>query len=295
MITKDDKRWSFAGHTLMIILSICALAPFALLIIASFTDEAAAIRDGYTFFPAAWSLSAYTYIAQKWEMLGRAYAVTIFVTVVGTVVGVMLSAMLGYTISRRDLPGRRFLLFFLTFAMLFRGGLTATYVIYTQFFHIKNTIFALLLPNLLLNVHSVMMFRNYFENTLPQALLEAAYIDGATEMQTFRNIALPLSLPMVATQAMIQALVYWNNWQNGLYYLSTDSPLQNIQTLLNRINEDIKFIAQNNLGGELSLSDLPTTTIRMAIAVVGIVPILLLYPILQKMFVRGISSGAVKE
>ena len=295
MVTRDDKRWSLMGHILMIVLALLAIAPFALLIIASFTDEAVAVANGYSFFPAKWSVTAYKYIIRKWEMLGRAYGVTILVTTLGTVGGVSLSSTLGYVMSRRNLPGRSMILLFLTFAMLFRGGLAATYVIWTQIFHIKNTIFGLLLPNLLLNVGSVMMFRNYFENTLPQSLLEAAYIDGATEFQTFYKVALPLSLPMVATQAMTQALMYWNNWQNGLYYLSADSKWQNVQTILNRINEDIKWLAKNSLGGEIDASQMPSVTIRMAIAVVGIVPILLLYPLLQKAFIGGIKAGAIKE
>lgn len=232
MVTRNDKRWSKCAHVLMIVLSILAIAPFVLLIISSFTDEAVAVKNGYSFFPAKLSLTAYQYIAQMWDTLSRAYLVTIAVTVIGTVAGIALGSTLGYVMSRKELPGRSLILFFLIFSMLFRGGLTATYIVWTQIFHVKNTIFGLLLPNLLLNVGSVMMFRNYFENTLPSALLEAANIDGATEFQTFSRIALPLAMPMVATQAMTQALMYWNNWQNGLYYLSANSKLQNVQTLL---------------------------------------------------------------
>ncbi len=295
MRTASDKRWAACGHVLMAVLSILALAPFILLIIASFTEEKAALHNGYSFLPEAWSLEAYAYILTQWGVIGRSYLVTIFITVVGTLAGIVMSAMIGYTLSKRDLPGRRIILFFVTFSLLFNGGLTATYIIYTQLFHIKNTIFGLLIPNLLLNGYSIMMLRNYFEFTIPQALIEAAHIDGATEVTIFRRVIVPLSMPMLATVSLTSALRYWNDWMNGVYYLSANSRLQSIQTILNSMNENIKFLQQNNMGTTVDASSIPSVTVRMAIAVVGIAPILCLYPIFQKWFVRGIAVGAVKE
>lgn len=278
----------------MIILSILSLAPFLLLLIASITEEGAAIRNGYSYIPEAVSLEAYRYILDQWATIGRGYLVTIIVTVVGTCVGVVISAMLAYVLSCKDVPGRSLILFALTFTMLFNGGLTSTYIIYTQIFHIKNTIFGLIVPGLLMNAYNVMMFRNYFENTIPESLMEAAKIDGAKETAIFFKVVVPLSLPMVATVGLTVALMYWNDWQNGLYYLSASSKLQSIQTLLNNMNENVRFLMQNNVGSMFSVADMPSTTIRMAIAVVGILPILLLYPFFQKWFVAGIMSGAVK-
>ena len=295
MVTASDKRWGFAGHVLMVVLAVLAIAPFLLLVIASFTEESAAIRNGYSFVPESWSLDAYKYIFSQWATIGRSYLVSIFVTVVGTIVSVIISAMLAFVVSRRELPARSVILFALTFTMLFNGGLTSTYIIYTQIFHIKNTIFGLLVPGLLMNAYNVMMFRNYFETTIPDALMEAAQIDGAKETTVFFKIVVPLSLPMVATVGLTVALMYWNDWQNGLYYLSANSKLQSIQTLLNNMNENIKFLQQNNVGTSFTVADMPSTTIRMAIAVVGILPILLLYPFFQKWFVQGMMSGAVKE
>lgn len=295
MRTASDKRWAACGHVLMAVLSILALAPFVLLIIASFTEENAALRNGYSFVPQAWSLEAYAYILTQWGVIGRSYLVTIFITVVGTLAGIVMSAMIGYTLSKRDLPGRRIILFFVTFSLLFNGGLTATYIIYTQLFHIKNTIFGLLIPNLLLNGYSVMMLRNYFEFTIPQALIEAAHIDGATEVTIFRRVIVPLSMPMLATVSLTSALRYWNDWMNGVYYLSANSRLQSIQTILNSMNENIKFLQQNNMGTTVDASSIPSITVRMAIAVIGVAPVLCLYPIFQKWFVKGIAVGAVKE
>lgn len=295
MRTASDKRWGFVAHIVMIILSILALAPFVLLIIASFTDEGAAIRNGYSYIPEQWSLEAYKYILSQWTTIGRSYLVTIFVTVAGTVTSIIISGMLAYTLSRKELPGRTILLFALTFTMLFNGGMTSTYIIYTQIFHIKNTIFGLLIPGLLMNAFNVMMFRNYFETSIPGALMEAARIDGASETKIFFRIVVPLSMPMVATVGLMVALMYWNDWTNGLYYLSTDSKLQSIQTLLNNMNENVKWLQQNNINMTGLEGAIPSTTIRMAIAVVGVVPILALYPFFQKYFVKGMMSGAMKE
>ncbi len=295
MNSKSNKRWSCAGHILMIVLSVLAIAPFILLIISSFTDEGAALRNGYSYMPEAWSLEAYRYIATQWEMIGKGYLVSFTVTIIGTAVGVTISAMFGYVLSQKSLPFRSIILFLLTFTMLFNGGLTASYIVYTQVFHIKNTIFGLIVPGLLMNAYNVMMFRNYFEMSIPGALQEAAKIDGASEMKIFFKVIVPLSLPMVATVGLMVALMYWNDWMNGMYYLSSNSKLQSIQTILNRVNENIKFLQQNNLNVIASESDLPSKTVRMAIALVGTVPILCLYPVFQKWFVKGMMVGAVKE
>lgn len=295
MRSTDNKRWRISAHVVMIILSICAIAPFLLLIISSFTDENAAITNGYSFLPASFSLGAYKYLLTQWEMLGRGYLVTIIVTVVGTTVGTVISALIGYTLSRKELPGRTILLFVVAFTMLFNGGLTAAYIIYTQIFHLKDTIFGLIIPGLLMNGFFVMMFRNYFENSIPHALLEAAKIDGASEITIFSRIVVPLSMPMIATVGLPQALLYWNDWMNGMYYLSANSKLQSIQTILNNMNENIKFLANNNTITGVDLSTIPSTTVRMAIAVVGILPILFIFPLIQNWFVRGVTVGAVKE
>ncbi|MEK3834115.1 MULTISPECIES: carbohydrate ABC transporter permease [unclassified Paenibacillus] len=294
MIENKDKRWSIAGHVLMIILSVLAVAPFILLFMSSITDEATALQDGYSFFPQKFSLDAYSYILGQWELIGRGYLVSIFITVVGTILGVSISAMLAYTLSKHDLPGRRLLMFLLTFTMLFNGGLTSTYIVYTQILHVKDTIFGLMMPNLLMNAYFVIMFKNYFEHTLPGALVESARIDGATEFKVFYKIAIPLSMPMIVTVGMTSALTYWNDWTNGMYFLSTNSKLQSIQTILNNINENIKFLQQNNVGTAVTTADLPSVTIRMAIAVVGVLPMLALFPIFQKWFVKGATDGAVK-
>lgn len=291
---KTNRGWNIAGNLVMCLLSFLALMPFILLIIASFTDETVALTDGYSYFPAKWSLDAYDYIFQQAEMLGKAYLMTILVTVIGTAVGVTITALLAYMLSQKGLPGRKVLNFLVVFTMLFNGGLVPTYIMYVGTFHIKDTIFGLIVPNLLLSAFMVMLVRNYFENSIPLDLYEAARIDGASEFQTFVKIALPLSTPILATVGLMMGIAYWNDWQNGLYYLSDKSrDLYTIQNILNNINENIAFLSSNATSG-VNLADLPTATVRMAIAVVAILPILVAYPFFQKYFAKGITMGAVK-
>jgi putative aldouronate transport system permease protein len=294
-MVKTNKGWNIAANIVMVLLSFLALAPFVLLIIASLTDENVAMTYGYSYFPQKWSISAYQYIANQSARLGRAYLMTIIVTAVGTSVGVMITALLGYMLSNKDLPGRGLLNLYVVFTMLFNGGLVPTYIMYVKTFAIKNTIFGLIVPNLLCSAFLVMLVRNYFENSIPRDLYEAARIDGASEFQTFFRVALPLSTPILATIGLMMGLAYWNDWQNGLYYLSDQSAnLKTIQNILNDINTNIAYLASNSNASGVNVASLPTQTARMAIAVVGILPILVIYPFFQKYFAKGITMGAVK-
>ncbi len=281
------------SHVVMVVLSLAAILPFVLLVIASFTDNAVAVSEGFSFWPTKWSTDAYEYIVNERATLLRAYGITILVTLIGTSVGLMISTMLAYTLSNDELPGRKVLTFFVVLTMLFNGGLVPTYLIYTNVFHIKDTLLALIVPSLLMSGFNVVLIRNYFATGVPKSLYEAARIDGAGEIYIFARIALPLSKPILATVGLLMGIAYWNDWQNGLYYLN-DTKLYSIQNILNRINENISFIASNSTSG-VKIADLPTNTIRMAIAVVGILPIVCIYPFFQEYFVKGIAVGAVKE
>ena len=289
----QHRAMSALSHTVLTILCIAAFLPFALLVIASFTDNATAITEGFSFYPSKWSTDAYAYILNERATMLRAYGITILVTAVGTGVGLMITTLLAYAISQEDLPGVKGLTFFVVFTMLFSGGLVPTYLIYTRLFHIKDTLFALIVPSLLLSGFHVVLVRNYFMTGLPKALYEAAHIDGANDYYIFGRITLPLSKPILATIGLLMGIGYWNDWQNGLYYLN-DTSLFSIQNILNRINENISFIASNSVSG-VKIADLPSGTIRMAIAVVGILPIVCIYPFFQEYFIKGIAVGAVKE
>ena len=293
MVSKDQKRWRIVAHIVMIIISLLALLPFILLIIASFTDEKVALLDGYSYFTAKMSLDAYKYIIQNANTFVTAYGITIIVTVIGTVACIILTALTAYVLSKRALPGVKILNLLVVFTMLFNGGLVATYISYTTIFHVKDTLFALLLPNLLMNAFMIMLARNYFEHSIPEEIYESARIDGASEFTIFVKLVLPLSVPILATIGLMSGIAYWNDWQNSLYYIN-DKSLYSIQAVLNSINQAVSALASLSGSAGVSAADLPTTTIRMAVAVVGILPILIIYPFFQKYFAAGLVAGAVK-
>lgn len=292
MLITEQKKWRASAHIILTIMAMLALLPFILLIISSFTDESTAIANGYSYFPARWSTEAYDYILAEAQTLGRAYGMTILVTTIGTAVNLLISSMLAYMLSKRQLPGVKVFNFLVIFTMLFNGGLVPTYLVYTGMLRIKDTIFALIVPALLLSAFMIMLMRNYFEHSIPESLYESAYIDGAGEFYVLFKIVMPLSTPILATVGLLVGIAYWNDWQNGLYYLS-NTKLYTIQNILNDINRNIQFLASNSATG-VDISELPTTTVRMAIAVIGILPILALYPFFQRYFVKGITMGAVK-
>ena len=293
MIGKSERRMARLAHVVLIVFSLMAVLPFILLISASLTEENAALKYGFGFIPKVFSLAAYKYISYQSKMIIRAYGITIFTTVIGTSVGLTMTSMLGYGLSK-DIPGRRILNFFVVFTMLFNGGLVPTYLVYTKYLHLGNTIWALIILSLLMNAFHVMLVRNYFSTSIPESLIESAKLDGASEMMIFRAIVLPLSKPIMATIGLMLALSYWNNWTNGLYYLD-DTSLYSIQNVLNAINNNIIAInSVSNMGLAINKSEVPALTARMAIAVIGIVPMLCIYPFFQKYFVKGITIGAVK-
>lgn len=293
MIGNSEKRIRVIAHIVMATISIFAIMPFILLISASLTEEKAALKYGFNFIPRVFSLGAYSYISLQSNMIFRAYGITIFTTLVGTSVGLIITSLLGYGLTK-NVRGRSILNFMVVFTMLFNGGLVPTYLIYTKYLHIANTIWALIVPSLLLNAFHVMLVRNYFATSIPESLLESAKLDGAGEFAVFWKIVLPLSKPIMATVGLMMALAYWNNWTNGLYYLD-DAKLYSIQNVLTAINNNISALTSvSGMGLSINKSEIPTLTARMAIAVIGILPMLCIYPFFQRYFVKGITIGAEK-
>ena len=300
MRSKEKAATQIISNGVCILFTVCAVLPFLLLIIGSVTSNAWAVEHGFSFFPKEFSLEAYTYIIEKWGVIGRAFLMTILVTGIGTALSLFISTLFAYGISKQDIPGMKVISFLLIFSMLFNGGLVATYYCYVNIFHIKDTIWALIFPNFLMNAFNVILIRNYFTTSIPASLEEAARIDGASEFRIFSSIVIPLSKPIIATVGLLTALTYWNDWTNGLYYLTKrgGADLYTIQNVLNNINENIQTLLQSASSSQFvsgSVADLPSTTVRMAIAVVGIIPIVLIYPFFQKYFVKGITLGGVKE
>ncbi|MBW7453272.1 carbohydrate ABC transporter permease [Paenibacillus sepulcri] len=292
-MNKENQVWQWISHIVMVLVSIACLFPFVLLVVSSFTSEHDIIREGYSFFPKSLSLDAYTYLGNKMGEIARAYGITVLITAAGTIVGVAITAMLAYPISKPDMPYRNVVAFLIFFTLLFNGGLVPTYLIYTQAFEIKNTIWALIVPGLLTNGFNVMLVRSYFTTSIPAPVIESANIDGAGEFRTFFSIVIPLSTPILATIGLFQLVLYWNDWFNGMIYI-TDSKLYSLQNMLNRILTDIQFLSSSNLSSSVKSGPMPSETVRMAIAVIGVIPLLVAYPFFQRFFVKGLVVGAVK-
>ena len=290
----ESRGLQWAAHIIMIILSLACILPFILLFISSITDDHTIAVEGYSFFPSKFSLGAYEYLWRESAQILHAYGITILITVIGTSASLVMTSLLAYPLSRKDLPGGVVLSFIVFFTLLFNGGLVPTYLVYTQLFDLKNTLLALLVPWLLMNGFNVLLMRTFFATTIPSAVLESASMDGAGEFRMYYKIILPLSLPIMATVGMFQGLAYWNDWNNGLVFV-TDPELFSLQNLLNRIMSDIQYLTRNSsMNSGNALEQLPSETFRMAVAVIGVLPILVAYPFFQKYFVKGMTIGAVK-
>ena len=281
MIT-TSKSAKIIPHIVLIILTLVCLLPLLLLLMASLTDEQTLMLNGYSFFPEKFSADAYTYIFKTGKTVLRAYGITFFVTAVGTVCNVCMTVCLSYPLARPGLKGRNAIAFFVFFTMLFNGGLVPTYIMYSQFFHIRDTIFALLIPSFLMSPFNVILMRNYFKTNIPDAIIEAAKLDGASELRTLVNVVLPMSTPIIGTI--------------GLYYLVKRTDLYSIQNVLTNMLNNIQFLktATQLQGINIEMGTLPSVSIRMAIAVVAVIPVMIVYPFIQKSFVKGIVIGGVK-
>ncbi len=298
MKTREAKLYDMIGHLIMTILSLLAIIPIILMLISSATDNAALLQNGYSFFPEKWSLFAYEWIFKSNSaVVLRAYGMSFLLTATGVTVSLIITTLLAYGLSKKELPFRGLLTFLVFFTMLFNGGLVSTYINYTNVFHVKDTFAGLLVPGLLMNAFNVLLMKSYFVTSVPDEILEAAYIDGAGEFRTMFSVALPMAKPILATIGMFVGIAYWNDWNNGYIYLVKNTDLFSIQNLLNRLMQNIQALSQNatNLSnaGE-GLAQVPTATVRMALATLGVLPIIVIYPFIQKNFVKGITLGGVK-
>lgn len=294
---RSDKKFQILSHVVLIFFSLLAVLPMILMLTSSFTDNDVLIAEGYSYFPSKWSAYAYEYIFSTGNSVMHAYLVSIILTMVGTSLALAITTLLAYALSKKDLPGKGILTFLVVFSMLFNGGLVPTYIVYTKIFHLNNTFWSLLIPGLLMNGFNVMLMKSYFCSSIPDEILDAAYIDGANEVKTFWKIVIPLSKPILATIALFAGIAYWNDWMNGYIYVTKRTELYSVQNLLNRMMQNIQFLSQsssNVQNANVGLSSIPLASVRMAMATVGILPIIIVYPFVQKYFVKGITLGGVK-
>lgn len=281
-------------HIVFILSVLACLLPLALIVIISFTSESALLVDGYRFFPSAWSTGAYQYVFSGATSVVNAYGVTILVTVVGTGFHVFICALLSYALTRPEVTYRRRISLFVYIPVLFNGGMVPYYMMVTKVLRLKNTIWVLILANIVSAVN-VLIMKNYFA-TIPNELIESARIDGSGEFRTFFQIVLPLATPSLATIGLFVAIAYWNDWMTCSLFIENNK-LYTLQYLLQSLMNNIKHLQANAARSQSimkQLGSLPSESARMATCVLSIGPIILLYPVLQKYFKKGLTVGAVK-
>jgi putative aldouronate transport system permease protein len=295
---RDNRISPFANlilNTVFVLLSLGCLMPVVLVVMVSFTHNDSLVAHGYSFIPQKLSMVAYRTLFKDYWTIIDAYLVSIGVTTFGTLLSVFAMALYAYPISRRDYPYRGFFTFFLFFTMLFNGGVVSRYMVYTQVLHLKDSFFALILP-LLIVPFNVIIMRTFFQTTIHPALIESARIDGAGELRILFRLILPLSLPVIATMALFSTINYWNDWFNALLFIRTPEKYP-LQYLMMSVLNDVQFLRDNiaiAVQNPELLRNLPSESLQMALAVVGMGPILLVYPFFQRYFVQGLTVGAVK-
>lgn len=292
-IRKDpaEKIFAFLCYTVVLLMVAVCLIPFIMLLSGSFTSEHAIRFKGYGLLPREFTLKAYQLIFKNPASVLHAYGVTIFITAVGTSIGLLITTMAAYVISRKDFKPRNALSFFFYFTTLFNGGMISTYIFFIRYFHLKNSLWALIIPGLF-NVFYMLIMRS-FVSALPTALIESAQIDGAGEFRTFFQIILPLLKSGLATIGLFIALGYWNDWYNAMLYINSSSKFP-LQYMLYNLLQKTEAIARIAGQAGIPVMDMPSGSLKMAMAVVATGPIILVYPFVQKYFVKGITIGSVK-
>lgn len=296
-LNRINPATNFLFNALFLILALVCLLPIVFIFIISITDEQVIRTEGYQFFVTAETISAeaYKYLWSQRATIANSLWVSVKVTVLGTAIGVILTALLGYVLSRREHKLNRFLTIMVFIPMVFGGGLAASYVVNNQVLHLGDTLWILILP-LAVSSFNVTIARTFFRTTIPDAIIESARIDGASQWTIFFRIVLPISKPVLATIGLFLAFGYWNDWYQSLLYIKSDE-LKSLQAMLNSMQKDLEFLTKNPTAG-LTQSDMilamPQESVRMAIAFIVAVPIACIYPFFQKYFISGLTVGAVK-
>lgn len=282
------KGISYVSITLF---ALACLFPFALMISSSFMNEREIIQEGYKLIPSSFSFAAYEMMLNNSKKLVDAYGVTIFITVVGTALGLFMMSMAGFVLNRKDFKYRNFFSFMIYFTTLFSGGLIPSYILIVKHLHLKDNLFAMILPGVV-GAWSIFLMRNFMKS-IPDSLYESATIDGAGDFKIYWKIFMPLAIPSLATIGLFSALGFWNEWYNGMLYIDTPSKFP-LQLYLQKMVSQTNIQAFIDQGAVIDTSTLPTQSIKMATAVLATGPIILLYPFIQRYFVTGLTIGAVK-
>ena len=293
-LTFNEVSFHGLGYVLLFVFGMMCVIPFYLIAISSFADESALIRNGFQLIPEKFSLEAYRLVFTNPGRIGRAYFNTTVVTLVGTTLSLLLSTLTGYVLSRREFKWRNGFSFFFFFTTLFSGGLIPWYTLCTQVLNLKNTYIGLILP-MVFSVWNMIIAKNYMRG-IPYEISESAKIDGAGEVRIYLQLYLPVAKPLLATLGLFAALGYWNDWYNSMLF-STKQEMQSLQYFLQDMLSTIQALKQLVAEGQFEVTDtvsMPSTSMRMAMTCVVTGPIIFLYPLVQRYFVKGLTIGAVK-
>lgn len=282
-------------HLFFVAMSLACILPILLIVAISLSDEKLLTLDGYKFWPERFDTSSYHYLFANSTTLVKAYGVTLTVTIAGTALAVLLIALYAYPIYRKDFPFKRAFGFYLLVTMLFSGGLVPFYLLYVNYLNLRDSLIALILPGLS-NAFYIFITRTFFQQTIPEEMIESGKLDGASEWRIFFRLVLPISLPVLATIGLFTTLMYWNDWFNSLLFIN-DTDKFSLQYVMIQMIRQAEFFKTQLAGtgvGLLIQQSVPTESLRMAMVVVSIGPILFVYPFFQKYFTKGLTIGAIK-
>ncbi|MCC3373988.1 carbohydrate ABC transporter permease [Cohnella sp. REN36] len=295
-----DRIYSTLNYAVLLIFCVTALYPFLYFLALSFNDGYDAMKGGIYLIPRVFTLENYSKAFSN-PLILNSFFISISRTVVVTVLSVLLTAMLAYALSRKGLPGRKYIVFFFFFTTLFSGGLIPTFILFRQL-HILNTFWVLVLPSLY-NFFNAIVMKTFFDG-IPASLSESARIDGAGELSVFSRIILPLSLPVMATIALFVGVGCWNDWFTGQFFIQNEK-LQPAATFLNKMISEASFQSMTSSNGgssiqnmnqaQMELRGVTPEALRMTFVIIITTPIICIYPFLQKYFVKGVLVGSLKE
>lgn len=283
--TKAQKAFNIFNIAALTLGCIIFVVPYIIVISSSFSDEIALISNGYSLIPKKFSLYAYKFLFSKNLPIVQSIGNTLFVVIISTILTTLTCTLYGYALQHPALKLRKFFNLFIVFTMLFSGGLIPTYLVVTRFF--EDSLWSLIIPSMMA-AYYVFLLRNYFLS-LPVSLAEAAELDGAGHFTVLFRIYMPLSVPVIVTVAMYMVVLQWNNYVGPMLYIeSVDKyPLQLIlQKLLDNV-ENMVSAGNNEI--------IPTESLKMAAIVISTVPVLCVYPLVQRFFINGMMIGGVKE
>ena len=294
-INRVKSGTNVAFNVLFALLAAMAILPVIFVFMISISSEESIRLVGYSFAPRGFSASAYAFLWNERATILQALFISVSVTCLGTLLGLALTTTMGYVLSRPVFKMKSFYTWVVFIPMIFNGGMVASYVVNANVLGLKNTIWALILP-LAVSSFNIIICKTFFRSTIPDSIIESAKMDGASQLRIFGQIVLPISKPVLATIGLFLVFGYWNDWFQSSLYIS-DSKLVSLQALLNNMMKSLDYIANNPTAG-VSLqqyrNQMPSESVRMAIAIVIVVPIACAYPFFQKYFISGLTIGAVK-